>query len=1095
MNKELEKQLAAVFERDYVNYDYFIDNVINKIFIGDEVFEALPVPESILDETNRTAASNAGIQSIFKIGSIDAIEGIDIYDITLCDSKQLQYNRVGIQQLIRSQQIFYSNAFLLFHNENTEGKEWRFSFFYKQGKNKDTTSAKRYTYLFGRGCQTRTASERFAQLADMEKNTDNLLDAFSVEALSDEFYEEFDKLYSSTPYPNCAPGFIEEFEANPEMLDPFLDKSQTDIEKQKKPMRDYVKKLMGRLIFMQFLQKKGWLGVPADCEGWNNGNQHFLQDIFLSSSYRETFLDDVLEPIFFEFLNTPYELRKKKYLNIDGKEYKIPYLNGGLFEQTELDRKESKFSVDLFQRLFDLFDRFNFTIDENDPDDIQVSVDPEMLGRIFENQLEDNNDKGAFYTPKFIVQEMCRESLISYLQTGVTQDKEKIRTFVETHDKNALNSYQQKEVLAKLKSVAICDPAIGSGAFPVGLLKELFYCRQELEPIANTADTKKQIIQENIYGVDLEQGAVDIARLRFWLSIVVDCERPEPLPNLDYKIVSGNSLLPTFNNQYIDVSTKAVINGQYVTRSSAIPIRSSKKALQAEQRCFYNLNGDEKYRSAIAIKKHILDIIWFQLDYERMSCLEGNKTPLDVFGNPIKGKVKKQVQSFTPERQAILDECESLQKKLDDSSLSLKDRSEIVLPFFDWEIIFSDIFDHPKEEKGFDIVIGNPPYFVYEGNNKDELPILRKQEPFKIAFGGKLNAYKLFLAHALQVLLKPNGINCFIFQNSFLADLQAANLRNYVLNNCQILKIDSYPERDSKKKRVFESVKMSVCIFLAQNFNPQMPFVVNIWNDKHKSSGITTHFTKEEIAEIDPVSLTIPRLREEAKPIVLKMIERRAIYIKCLEGELNVTSHRPFFSNDNTLPVIMKGAGIQKYYYTFDMSQGEIEYLKEKEYLDKCGNSEKAHHHESERIVMQGMTGANDKIRLVMSIVPKGMYLGHSCKYILPSDDITQNCLLGVMNSKLANFFFRCFSTNSNVNGYEIEAIPICNIPQDISVKIEANVTSMMSTKKQNHSADISQKENAIDLLVYHLYGLTYDEVLIVDPETPITREEYEKRK
>ena len=94
MNKELEKQLAAVFERDYVNYDYFIDNVINKIFIGDEVFEALPVPENILDETNRTAASNAGIQSIFKIGSIDAIEGIDIYDITLCDSKQLQYNRV-----------------------------------------------------------------------------------------------------------------------------------------------------------------------------------------------------------------------------------------------------------------------------------------------------------------------------------------------------------------------------------------------------------------------------------------------------------------------------------------------------------------------------------------------------------------------------------------------------------------------------------------------------------------------------------------------------------------------------------------------------------------------------------------------------------------------------------------------------------------------------------------------------------------------------------------------------------------------------------------------------------------------------------------
>ena len=238
--------------------------------------------------------------------------------------------------------------------------------------------------------------------------------------------------------------------------------------------------------------------------------------------------------------------------------------------------------------------------------------------------------------------------------------------------------------------------------------------------------------------------------------------------------------------------------------------------------------------------------------------------------------------------------------------------------------------------------------------------------------------------------------------------------------------------------------------------------------------------------------MTIPRLREEAKPIVLKMIEKRAVIIKCWEGELNITSHRPFFSTDSNLPVIMKGAGIQKYYYTFDMSQGEIEYLKEKEYLEKCGNSEKAHHHEEDRIVMQGMTGANDKIRLVMAIVPKGMYLGHSCKYILPSDEISQKCLLGFLNSKLANFFFRCFSTNSNVNGYEIETIPICTIPQDFNLKIESSITSIMSIKQKNHSADISQEEKGIDLLVYHLYGLTYDEVLIVDPETPITREEYE---
>ena len=1029
---------------------------------------------------------------------LGAIDTTDNYRIGLF-YYQIQHGnvarkRVGLRNLVKSfinpNWGDFDAALVVFDS----GSVWRLSFVCDiKGEN---TAAKRFTYVFGESDNYyNTPVGRFDALQRNGISFDNIKDAFSVEALSDEFYEEFDKLYSSAPYNNCEPGFIEEFEANPDMLEQFLDKSQEEVEKQKKPMRDYVKKLMGRLVFMQFLQKKGWLGVSSNSEGWSNGNQHFLQDIFQSSKHRETFLDDVLEPIFFEYLNTPYELRKNRYLSIEGKEYKVPYLNGGLFEQTELDRKESTFSIGLFQRLFDLFDRYNFTIDENDPDDFQVSVDPEMLGRIFENQLEDNNDKGAFYTPKFIVQEMCKDSLIAYLQTNEEHNTEGIKKFVEQHDKSFLNPYQQREVLAKLKSVTICDPAIGSGAFPVGLLKELLYCRQELEPVASIAETKKQIIQENIYGVDLEQGAVDIARLRFWLSIMVDSERPEPLPNLDYKIVTGNSLLPTFNNQYIDVSTKAVVKGQYVMRSSAIAIRKSKKALQAEQRRFYNLNGEEKYRSAIAIKKHILDIIWFQLDYERTSFVEGTRKQLDAFSNPVNSKAKAQVQSFTPERQAILDACEELQKKLDDSSVSLKERSELPLPFFDWEIIFSDIFDLPKEEKGFDIVIGNPPYFVYEGNNKNELPILRKQEPLKIAFGGKLNAYKLFLAHALQVLLKPNGINCFIFQNSFMADLQAANLRNYVLNNCQILKIDSYPERDSKKKRVFESVKMSVCIFLAQNSSPQHPFVVNVWDDKHKSTGITTHFTKEEIAEIDPESLTIPRLREEAKPIVLKMIEKRAVTIKCWEGELNITSHRPFFSTDSNLPVIMKGAGIQKYYYTFDMSQGEIEYLKEKEYLEKCGNSEKAHHHEEQRIIMQDMTGANDKVRLIATIAPRGMYLGHSCKYILPSNEISQKCLLGFLNSKLANFFFRCFSTNSHVNSYEIEAIPICTIPQDVNVMIESSVTSMMSIKQNDHSADISQEEKSIDLLVYHLYSLTYDEVLIVDPETPITREEYSNNK
>ncbi|HRM91752.1 MAG TPA: hypothetical protein PLK68_14985, partial [Thomasclavelia ramosa] len=204
------------------------------------------------------------------------------------------------------------------------------------------------------------------------------------------------------------------------------------------------------------------------------------------------------------------------------------------------------------KQLLEFFASYNFTIDENDPDDAEIGVDPEMLGRIFENLLEDNKDKGAFYTPKEIVQYMCRQSLIAYLQTDISDEdtKESINSFVKTYDVKSLGGENSKLAIMldqKLKEVKICDPAIGSGAFPMGLLKELFLCRGAIEKFDDAASIKRHIMQQNIYGVDIEKGAVDIARLRFWLSLVVDEYSPQSLPNLDYKIMQGNSLLEQYN--------------------------------------------------------------------------------------------------------------------------------------------------------------------------------------------------------------------------------------------------------------------------------------------------------------------------------------------------------------------------------------------------------------------------------------------------------------------------------------------------------------------------------------------------------------------
>ena len=350
----------------------------NRAYSRDEFLSFLRV--NFLPEDFRQEISNVEnpvqfqyTQQVTRLGECESL-GLVVYEVRHSSKHDA---RVGLtKEAFRLLADEFCERALVFFVPEDDNNNYRFSLIEITLDQSETSSRvsrrysnpHRYSYYLGKGIACHTPN-KYLKKSRVE-SVDDLRKRFSVEILSDEFFEEFDKLYCSAPYPNSEPGFIEEFEANPEMLEPFLDKTKDEVEKQKKPMRDYVKKLMGRLVFMQFLQKKGWLGIPAEQEGWHNGNEHFLQDVFSASEHKDTFLDDVLEPIFFEYLNTPYELRKNKYLSIGGQEYKVPYLNGGLFEQTDLDRKPSRFSVSLFQRLFDLFDLYNFTVDENDPDDV-----------------------------------------------------------------------------------------------------------------------------------------------------------------------------------------------------------------------------------------------------------------------------------------------------------------------------------------------------------------------------------------------------------------------------------------------------------------------------------------------------------------------------------------------------------------------------------------------------------------------------------------------------------------------------------------------------------------------------------------------------
>ena len=374
--------------------------------------------------------------------------------------------------------------------------------------------------------------------------------------------------------------------------------------------------------------------------------------------------------------------------------------------------------------MFNFFSEYNFTIDENDPNDAEVGVDPEMLGKIFENLLEDNKDKGAFYTPKEIVRYMCQESLIAYLETNTSIAKEKIRNFVLSPEEGIadISEKWRCSLIKALENVKICDPAIGSGAFPMGLLNELLKCREALStfnfqfsPFNSTrSQLKKSIIQNNIYGVDIEKGAVDIARLRFWLSIVVDEEEASPLPNLDYKIMQGNSLIESYKGLDLSKLTYAKKSGGHISQYSIF--EDDTKQLQREVT---------------------------QLLMQYYSCSDHDKKT--DLRNKISNTIAKQlsVQNFDADILRTLD-------------LAGNDQ------FFLWHTWFSDVF----EKGGFDIVIGNPPYVDYRKIDNITKNGIQKYHTYNIEKKGSLYVY--FIEKGLRIT-KENGVLIFINPYQYLS--------------------------------------------------------------------------------------------------------------------------------------------------------------------------------------------------------------------------------------------------------------------------------------------------------------------------------------
>ena len=770
MNKESLKEYLS---SRYQGWSSFLNNVIFPIFGKDDFEDGFETELLESQPERRQLAEVTGIRSIKQVGMMYVgVEPLQIFDVTVSDRVMMERNRVNIQRLIRAVMDQYSCAFMLFHYEDDTRWDWRFTYCRKSGNKKETTDNKRYTFLLGPGQSCRTATDNFMALYDKRNSLEikDIENAFNVEALSKEFFGKYKAQYESfvNYMVDSANGMRQHF------IDTDFDHTGMTADKirdrEEKPIRDYVKKLLGRIVFLHFLQKKGWLGVPAGKE-WGEGDRDFMLNIFKNAneSQKENFLDDILEDLFTEGLDRNRSDQGDLYdTKVEGfRNCRIPYLNGGLFERDILDTNPCHFPASYFDSLLTMLSQYNFTIDENDPNDAEVGVDPEMLGRIFENLLEDNKDKGAFYTPKEIVQYMCRESLIAYLQTDQREeDKECIRQFVTTHDASLLGELKEY-IDQKLCDVKICDPAIGSGAFPMGLLRELFFCRSAIEPniVENAANIKRHIIQNNIYGVDIERGAVDIARLRFWLSLIVDEKSPEALPNLDFKIMQGNSLLEQYKG--VDLSTM-----------------TEKKIGAGESLTFFDSMLD-------VYRKNLRDKLT-----EYYACPEHDK----------KMQLRKDIADIV--KQELVEQ--GIHIDFEDMDLSANSQ------FFLWHTWFHDVFSRPSKE-GFDIVIGNPPYLESRSPNFPESlkislqsEIQRRRMSDSRAFSRGADLLIFFYELSLR-LLNKNGYNVFITENSWLSTDYGKLFQDFLLKKCE-----AHAIIDSEYK-YFETADINTIITIIRN--------------------------------------------------------------------------------------------------------------------------------------------------------------------------------------------------------------------------------------------------------------------------------------
>jgi type I restriction-modification system DNA methylase subunit len=949
-------------------------------------------------------------------------------------------------------------ALVAYYTPNPD--DWRFSYIrmeYKQeltesGRirvREDLTPAKRFSFMVGENEPNHTAQAQLIPILENDRNNPTISDlesSFSVEAVTKQFYKDYRGLY-------------EKLKTELDRIVAHDNKISNEFDAKSIETTNFAKKLLGQIVFLYFLQKKGWLGVKKDESGnfkpWGSGPKDFLRKLFEKKFVKnyENFFNDVLEPLFYVGLASEHEGNYFPLL-----ECRIPFLNGGLFEPiNRYNWQETEIVIGnhLIKEVLDTFDRYNFTVREDEPLEKEVAVDPEMLGKVFENLIDENERKGmgAFYTPRTIVHYMCQESLINYLDTAcelvskedietliregeVIIDLERINEgFTEGQKLVVMDSIKEnaRELDSALANIKVCDPAIGSGAFPVGMMTEIVKARQVLDLylVQNKSiyELKRHCIQESLYGVDLDPGAIEIAKLRLWLSLIVDEENYttiQTLPNLDFKIIQGNSLIEEFHGISLELKEKPKLQMNLLYGDS--DLTDLIDDMHHKQQNFFNAkHPKDKYKIREEVEKSIFKIF-------RHACEEGNI-------------------SATMEKKEV-------EKELWEMIHGNKARN-----FMPWKLYFADIF---LEKGGFDIVIANPPYSLNIPTNEKEL--LRQY--FKTLFF-KINLFTCFIELA-TLLIKKSGILCFINPSMFFANDSLKLLRKYLAEELSFIQLINLGDG------AFEQVTMPTMITIVKNqknINNNFEIFLGAKSFPIMSEGILIR--QNEILE--SYNNVIEIISERDKKIVKKLYngsEHLENYLDINQGIITGNDKKHLSNNcetKNYKPTI-RGRDIVRYgtnYPKLFVNYNPTDLA--------CPRTPLLFNCE-EKILIRRTADSP-----VASLDLKQTYNLHTLYSCRTKVKIDIKYLLGIINCKLIKFCYQkqlgaeIGRTFAEIKILYIRKLPIKGINKQDTLIICGIVDKILSAKKTNTQADITVLEAEIDQLVYQLYGLTDEEIKIVE--------------